>query len=156
MKTLVIGYGNPLRGDDGLGWYAAQRLSEMLPGGEVQVLACHQLTPELAEPISHAEQVIFIDVRTAEGEAPGAVTCWPIRAAPRTPEGGRSAAFTHHLNPEMLVAWTRYLYGCGPKAATVFSVAGAAFDYAENLSPRVAAALPDLLQRVCRQALRGL
>jgi len=28
--TLIIGYGNPLRGDDGFGWHAALRLREIV------------------------------------------------------------------------------------------------------------------------------
>ena len=43
---LVIGYGNELRGDDGLGPYIAARVEEQcLP--HVRTLTVHQLTPEL-------------------------------------------------------------------------------------------------------------
>lgn len=65
--TLIIGYGNPLRGDDGLGWHVAQRLAAVLPQHRARIEVCHQLTPELAEPISRADLVIFID---AEDLAP--------------------------------------------------------------------------------------
>ena len=61
-RALIIGYGNPLRGDDGLGWRAAEQLAEIIPQSEAEVIACHQLTPELAEPISRARLVIFIDM----------------------------------------------------------------------------------------------
>jgi len=47
-RVLVIGYGNTLRGDDGLGQRAAEALAQRaLPDG-VEVLSCHQLTIELA------------------------------------------------------------------------------------------------------------
>jgi hydrogenase maturation protease len=60
-RALIIGYGCPLRGDDAFGWHAAHRLLKLAGNDSVQVLATHQLTPELAEPISHADLVIFID-----------------------------------------------------------------------------------------------
>ena len=41
--VLVLGYGNPLRGDDAVGWYAAQRLAEVVDPQRVTVLAVHSL-----------------------------------------------------------------------------------------------------------------
>jgi hydrogenase maturation protease len=49
--TLIIGYGNPLREDDGVGWQVADQLLKNSEGS-IKVLTAHQLTPELAEPIS--------------------------------------------------------------------------------------------------------
>jgi hypothetical protein len=50
-RVLIIGYGNPLRTDDGLGWRAAYRLAASLKDAPVEALAVHQLTPELGEAI---------------------------------------------------------------------------------------------------------
>ena len=47
-RVLIIGYGNPLRADDGVGWQAARRLAELRQDEFVETLALHQLTPELA------------------------------------------------------------------------------------------------------------
>src|SRR5258708_21465848 len=79
-KTLVIGYGNELCGDDGLGWRVAQDLAARQFDGDVEIMALRQLNPELAEPISQADRVIFIDARM--GREPGVVSCEPV--APRT------------------------------------------------------------------------
>jgi hydrogenase maturation protease len=62
-RILIIGYGNPLKSDDGLGWHAAQELSRELTPPGVKVIRAHQLTPELAEEASTAELVLFIDAR---------------------------------------------------------------------------------------------
>lgn len=77
-KVLIVGYGNPLRRDDGVGWYAAQRLSHELSGEQAEVIACHQLMPELAERISQTDLVIFIDA--AVGTSPGAFPAPPSKA----------------------------------------------------------------------------
>src|SRR5579863_2441204 len=60
-RTLIIGIGNPLRGDDGLGWRAVESLRQIASLQEVETVTCHQLTPEMAESVSRAERVVFID-----------------------------------------------------------------------------------------------
>jgi hydrogenase maturation protease len=140
-QTLIIGYGNPLRGDDGLGWHAAQRLTAVLSPHKAQIETCHQLTPELAEPISRADLVIFID---AEQQAPaGQLSCRHL-----APGAGLPGTFSHDLTPPMLLAWAQGLYGTCPEAV-LLSVSSQSFGCGEALSPAVAAVLPELLERVC-------
>ena len=59
-RVLIVGFGNPLRSDDGLGWHAAQELSQEVSAPEVKVIGAHQLTPELAEEASAAELVLLL------------------------------------------------------------------------------------------------
>src|SRR5688500_920322 len=68
-SPLVIGYGNPLRGDDGFGWQIAQQLAGLLIDESVTVLAVQQLTPELAEAVGRASLVMFVDAHA--GGRPG-------------------------------------------------------------------------------------
>ena len=58
--VLVLAYGNPLRRDDGVGWVIGERLAELLPEEAVDVRVLHQLTPELAEPISRASRAFWL------------------------------------------------------------------------------------------------
>ena len=60
-RVLVIGYGNPLRGDDGIGRVIAEHIAETLRPEAIDVVVAHQLTPELTEPISRSGLVIFVD-----------------------------------------------------------------------------------------------
>ncbi|SRR5581483_5110502 len=143
MAALLIGYGNPLRQDDGLGWQVAARL-EAVPSG-LQVIACHQLTPELAEPISRADRVVFVDAR--RGQTAGRVASHPV-----APDMAASA-FSHHLAPGVLLALALALYGSCPPAWVV-TVAGATFGHGPDLSPAVAAAVPAVVRHV-RALLRG-
>jgi len=124
VTLLIIGYGNPLRGDDGFGYRAAERI----PGA----IAVHQLTPELMDPIAHADRVVFLDA-AAEG-APG-----EIRRRDLTP-AAPGAAFSHHSTPEALLAGALALYGRAP-SAEILTVCGANFPLSADLSPDVAAAL---------------
>ena len=138
-RVLIIGYGNPLRSDDGLGWYAAVQLFRSSASRDVEVLPCHQLTPDLAEPVSHADTVMFLD-STREG-TPGEFRCREIQPAEGTP------SFTHHLSPQVVLGLSRDLYGAFPHA-WLLTVCGKCFEPGESLSAEVAGRLPDLKERV--------
>lgn len=131
MTQLVIGYGNTLRCDDGVGQGVAAAVATWaLP--EVVVRSRHQLTPELAAEIAEVERVIFIDVFPVRNESPNE----PLRVIPIEPEEG-SGAMGHHLTPQRLLALTQALYGCCPAALWVL-VPGMMFEFGETLSPLAA------------------
>ena len=138
-KALIIGYGNPLRGDDGLGWHAARLLETVAPAHDAEVLARHQLLPELAQPASEVETLILVDA-ASEG-VPGRLEWRRVM-----PQAG-PASFPHHLSPEALLGMAKELYGRCPQGYVV-SVAGADFACGEELSPVVQAALPPLVELV--------
>jgi hydrogenase maturation protease len=139
MRTLVIGYGNRLRCDDGVGQYAALILACFVSLENSEFITCHQLTPELVEPVSRADLVIFIDA--CEGDTPGQIT--RRRVSPAKTEG----AFTHNVSPETLLAGAFELYGRSPRAL-LYTVTGQEFGYGEWLSQAVQAALPRLLKEI--------
>jgi len=68
MKTLVVGIGNPLRRDDGLGWLLADAVRMKNPAG-VEVRHELQLLPELAADVSRFDRVFLLDA--AVGLEPG-------------------------------------------------------------------------------------
>ncbi|NWG16453.1 MAG: hydrogenase maturation protease [Chloroflexi bacterium] len=141
-RVLIVGYGNPLRGDDALGWHAAQQLSENIRRQDVEILTCHQLTPELAERLSRSERVIFIDAACVG--VPGEVSQQRV-----SPAVSAAVDFTHHFDVPALLACTQILYGVCPQAV-LCSVAAESFELTESLSPAVEAAVPELLERVYR------
>ena len=50
MKTLVIGYGNDSRNDDGIGWFVVEQLAKRnLP--DVTLETTHQLEVDFAETV---------------------------------------------------------------------------------------------------------
>ena len=146
--VLVIGYGNTVRGDDGLGPAAAEELLEEFAEREVRVLSCHLLTPELAEPVSRAGFVVFIDA-SYEGE-PGALLQQEV-----SPEGARASSFTHHFDPPDLLALAEAMYGRAPRAVAV-SLTGETFETGRPLSDTVRDRLPDLLESVRELVMREL
>jgi len=142
-RVLVIGWGNPARGDDGLAWHALKQLAAGPLGEDVAVLLRHQLTPELAERVLPAERVIFVDASAQQ--PPGQIRCRRL-----SPAAGEPAFFSHHLAPGTLLALTQTLFGRCPEAFSL-SVGGADFSFSDALSPRVRNSLPRLLRCIRRR-----
>ena len=136
-EVLILGIGNPLRGDDGVGWRAASELASRFEAHHVEVLRCHQLTPELAERVAAAGRVIFIDV--VLGSEPGLIDCRTLQA-----EAASYSALSHHLAPSRLLGYTQNLFGVCPEAVQI-TVSVQSFDYGERFSPAVKRAFPQLL-----------
>jgi hydrogenase maturation protease len=103
---MVIGYGNPLRQDDGLGLRAA----EILEASGIDAMRCHQLTPELAASMAGSDLVIFLDA--AANLEPGAVQCVEIA-------GEAVSAWSHHLTPGQLRSFAMSAYGREPRAVLI-------------------------------------
>ena len=140
--AVVIGYGNPLRSDDGFGWHASRLLAQRLSGQDIEVITCHQLTPELAERLSHCTLAVFLDA-DCKGK-PG-----EIHSRELLPEGLPPQAFTHTCTPAGLLASAEKLYGHRPRAFAI-TVTAQTFEFGESLSPVVAATLPNAVEQVCR------
>jgi hydrogenase maturation protease len=140
--VLVVGYGNPLRGDDGIGWHAARLLADDPRLAGARVLACHQLAPELAEDVSQASLVVLVDA-SVDG-APGSVAVRSIQPRQDSP-----LSWSHHLDPAALAGLAHALYDHVPPIVLI-SVAGAAFADGDWLSPALQRALPEVVDRVAR------
>lgn len=132
--VLVVGYGNSLRSDDGVGPAVAARLADDPRLAGVIIRSEHQLTPELAADASGASLLILIDAGTEE--APGEVSV--RRLEPALDEGG--TAWTHHLDPSTLVGLARELWGSAPPVVLV-SIGPASLEMGEGLSEVVAQAV---------------
>jgi hydrogenase maturation protease len=122
----IVGFGNRHRRDDGIGPYAADRLKARFDAvAGVQVIALHQLGPELAEEIRTAAKVIFIDAAIG---AQSKECSW--RKLRPEMELRRLA---HSMTAEALLGLTHLLYKQCPPAWMV-SVQGSDFEFGEGLS----------------------
>ena len=146
-RVLIIGFGNPLRGDDGLGWHAVEQLRPTLANEDAETLACLQLTPELAEAVAQSERVIFIDA--ALREPPG-----EVNVARLDPVWSSAPPCSHVLTPRELMQYSSRLYGSRPEAF-VISANAARCEYSEALSVQVQYSLPAVVRAAHRLA-RGV
>ena len=142
-RTLIIGYGNPLRGDDAFGLRVADRLAaipEIAADPLIRIETVHQLMPELSEAMAEADFVLFIDAAApSSGRPPGTLHFEAINA-----EKSSHEALGHHLTPQQALAYAKVLFGVAPKA-WIASVTAQSFDYGAPLSPTVQAAIPAVI-----------
>ena len=148
LHTLIIGIGNPLRSDDGLGWAVAEQLSQDCDMG-CDIHTVQQLTPELAQWLAAVNLVVMIDA-SHDGE-PGELrirllsTCTINRHSTAQP----GVVGTHYTTPEELAALTTVVYGQCPPVVVV-TLTGANFSIGEQFSSIVARRIP-LVSAAVRQ-----
>jgi hydrogenase maturation protease len=143
-EWLVIGYGNTLRRDDGVGPKVADAIAALaLPG--VDTLACAQLSPELADPISKARVVIFVD---AAMDAPREVQLRKLEPA------DASQLMAHAADPRTILALARDVFGSVPEAWWL-TIPAEVFGFGNDLSPAAQHGFDRavrVIQRLCRRA----
>ena len=124
-RVLILGIGNPGRGDDGLGAAAVERLESLrLPG--VTCDANYQLNIEDALTCSRHDVVVFVDAARAL-RVPYIWT--KVRAEAAVP------AMTHALGPGAVLGVCAELYGRRPEAH-LLAIRGHRWGIGEGLSPR--------------------
>lgn len=122
---LIIGYGNQLRGDDGIGQEVA-RLVQEWEKPNVRSRSVHQLTPEIAEELTHFDYAIFVDA---------SITGEVLEVSSLTPDDSEIVVnLGHSINPRSLLSLAKTLYEYTPQAWLV-AVPGDNFDLGDRLSP---------------------
>jgi len=142
-RPLVIAFGNRLRGDDAVGWVVADALRDDVRMDPVDVLAVHQLTPDLASEVTNASQVIFVDARLDPALAPGVVTVGVV--VPDAVAG----SMTHHVDAGTILSLAEALYGVRPPAVAV-SVTIQSVEPGADLCAAVSASVAQLVETVVR------
>lgn len=123
IDWLVIGYGNTLRGDDGIGPSVAGEVAALGLSG-VRVMVVHQLTPELAADLADARGAVFVDSKVCVGPT----TVERIEAAPT------GSVMTHAADPRGLMALCEAIYQRCPESWLV-TAPGIDFGFHDGLSP---------------------
>ena len=138
IKSLVIGYGNSLRSDDGIGIRVAEIVASWnLP--EVRSLARPQLTPELAADLASVDLVIFVDAC----QAVGSDTVKLHALKPRDLIQIRS----HFSDPRAILSLTQAIYGKFPLAWWLI-VPGINFQLGDRLSSVAEQGVSQALDRI--------
>lgn len=138
---LVIGIGNPSRGDDALGPLLVERLSDRLGRG-VELLTDFQLQVEYVLDLAGRQEVVIADA-AASGPAP-----FLFQAVE---EAGDVSYTTHSLSPAALLAAYRMHHAAQPPLCHVLAIRGYTFELGSALSEQAAlnlqAAVSFMLER---------
>lgn len=145
---LVIGVGNELRGDDGLGIAVVRRLAERAAGLPID------LEEEQSDPTAlllrwrGRRAVVLVDAVTG---SPGQVYRFDA-SGQALPRELRLSTSSHAVGLDEAIELDRAL-GQLPPRVIVYAVGGASFDAGVGLSAELAVALPELTDRVLTEAL---
>jgi hydrogenase maturation protease len=128
--TLIIGYGNPSRGDDALGPTAIDEIERSMADhpewSEIEFLTDFQLQIEYVTDLAGRERVLFIDALASGAE--------PFSFDRLEPKQDGSVT-THALSPAALLAVYRSYHGDEPPPVFLLGIRGYAFELGEPLSP---------------------
>jgi hydrogenase maturation protease len=140
-RALVLACGNSLRGDDAVALHVARELRAGLCEPETVVHDSTQWAPELAESISEAEVVIFVD---ASAVLPaGKVISRRVSPKPEDP-----GSISHSCSPGGLLALAKQLYGVVPSSAFLITIGAQSFEFSEELSDAVKLTIPEALAQI--------
>lgn len=144
MKTLVIGLGNPLLGDDGVGWRVAEEIGKTLPrledrpALEVDVHSGGGLS--LMERLAGYDRAIIVDAINLGHGRVGEVRCFDLYDLPDPASGHLASA--HETNLQTALAVGRTMRVPLPGQVTVVAIESSpVYDFSEDLTPPVAAAV---------------
>ena len=143
--TLILGWGNPGRGDDGLGPELVRVIGERgLPG--VVTDSDYQLQIENGAQVARYRRVVFVDA-----DRTGAEPFWLDRLLPQ--DGGWTFS-THSVSPATVLALARDLFQAEPEA-WLLGIRGYEFDeFHEQLSTRARSNLDEAVEFLT-SAVRG-
>lgn len=133
----VIGIGNTLRRDDGVGARVVDALRTRVEPSFVELITCHQLLPEVIDSLRGRRGVIFVDaaIDLAAGRVRGdAVTV-----------DTRPWAWGHRLDPGTLLG---FLADADRPRARTFAIGAGDLEFGEELSATVGRAVPETVDRI--------
>ncbi len=166
LKTLVVGLGNPILGDDGVGWKVAETVKDRLNADarfrlpirqsgsktidylypiEVDCLSLGGLS--LMERLLGYERVILVDSMETGQNPVGSVHVFPLASLP-DPLSGHSAS-AHDATLITALRTAEQLGADIPRQVEIVAIeARNVYDFSEELSPPIAAAIPEAVQVV--------
>ena len=145
MKTLVLGLGNPILSDDGVGIRVAHEVSNRLKNPQVSVSETSAAGLSLLDSIVGYDKVIIIDaIQTEKGQA-GQIYRMKTEDFSLT----KRLSSPHQVNLATALELGKMLGLAVPERITVFAVeAKDITDFSEKCTPEVEKAIPEVVRMV--------
>ena len=157
MKTLIIGLGNPILGDDGVGWVVAEQVRAALSNPQSQILNPQSIEVDCAslgglslmERLTDAERVILVDAIFTGTQPVGTVSRFLLDELPDLSAGHSASAHDTSLRNALHVGRDMDILLPKDEDVTIVTIeADNVYDFSQELSPAVAAAVPVALKSV--------
>lgn len=149
MRTIVVGLGNPILTDDGVGIRVAELVKERLAtNADVDVIVAYAGGLRLMEAIAGYDLAIIVDAVKSGVLAPGTVQAF----SPGTAVATRNTLCTHDGDLATVLALGRDLGLLLPDRVEIVGIEAHEVErFGEELTPGVAAALPEAVNEVLRR-----
>jgi len=144
MKAVVLGVGNTIRADEGIGVRVVEALQRdfALPPA-VSAIDGGTSSMEMLEELSHLDFLLVVDA-VDDGKPPGELVRLEGNAVP--------VFFRRNLSPHGIglsdVLAALEFIGAAPKETLILGVQPASLDLSMELTPFVAARVPELVQQI--------
>ena len=138
----VVGIGQPLRGDDSVGWQLVQALPDR--EGLHKVLIGDDMT-RLLDVLQTDQAVILVDAVRSSSLPPGTVQRFDLA---QEPDSENLRFSSHSLDPLQMLKLARRLGRSLPAQLVLFAIEGAEFGFSAELSEPVRNGWPLLLGAV--------
>ncbi len=151
MKVLILGMGNPILSDDGVGLVIAERLREMIPG--VDVVSSNMIGVSLIDDIIGYDRIFVIDAMiTATGKL-GRLQ----KIVPEGKDGTRHLFSSHGVNFFELMALGRLLGYAMPEVGGVYGIGiNKEVAFGEGLTIELSEKIPTLTNLIFEDILAGI
>lgn len=157
VKTLIIGLGNPILGDDGVGWVIANQVSTILPNRQ-QLIADRQVIEvdcaslgglSLMERLVGSERAILVDAIFTGTKPVGSVSQFRLYDLPDLTSGHSASAHDTSLQNALNLGRGMDMLLPGDENVVIVAIeAENVYDFSETLSPAVASAVPQAVNTV--------
>lgn len=109
-KTAILGFGNPVRADDGVGVYVAQELAQEINNDEVQVFDMGTSAFEVLYKLQGHDQLILVDAVINSGEPEGTLFNLPADAI-KAEINDDPMLFLHGLKWDQALSYAKKILG---------------------------------------------
>jgi hydrogenase maturation protease len=149
LHTLILGLGNPILGDDGVGWRVAEEVANCLEPSrlevEVDTLAAGGLS--LMERLVGYERAILIDAITTGDRPPGMIVCMELADLPDQALGHMNSAHDASLVKAMQVG--RLLQADLPARVNIIGIEiDPVYEFGDEISSSVLKSIPQAVEQI--------
>jgi len=152
MKTIVLGVGNPILGDDGVGVWVVRALEGRLDPKEATIMETSVAGLGLLDLLAGYDRAIIVDAIQTVGGKAGQI----YRLASDAFDATRHAASPHDVNFATALELGSRLGLALPRQIVIFAIeVPEATTYSEECTPDVRGAIPVCVERIIRQQRGG-
>jgi len=153
MRVVVIGIGNPIASDDGVGIRSVREFGASIDDDRVCCVECERGGLELLDLIADGDSAVIVDAAHSGSAPPGSMTETVIRR----PFASTAYSSLHTLELHSVLGFGSLMGMRLPDEVKVLAVEAADIEtFHEGCTPGVERAIPDIIFRLRQEILKVL